>query len=251
MILMNTLQTTSDLFDIDENDYAPYAQSYNNSPAPTTYPQSFGSLAPTYNSITLNDPFHGPTLSTIEESAQQHFHELSLRSRSYSESLQLPASSESSPSHYAHSRSLHLRTVPEPRIITAPDSCSVCGRTSALAILEPCLHPLCSACLTSALNIVGEKDMECAVCKRGVKDFKLGAVTGESNKESEVMRNEGESKERLLPSAFEGTGKWNGSGFVTSTPVRHGTPKCAENVVLRIDNVPWVSPSLFLLCILD
>ncbi|KAJ7599274.1 hypothetical protein C8J56DRAFT_186239 [Mycena floridula] len=57
----------------------------------------------------------------------------------------------------------------------APTSCSVCSRAnpSRLAILSPCNHPLCSGCLTSALNIVGEKDMECAVCKRGVDDFKL------------------------------------------------------------------------------
>jgi len=56
-----------------------------------------------------------------------------------------------------------------------PTDCSVCLaiRPSTLAILQPCGHPLCSACLTSALNIVGEKDMECAVCKQGVSDFKL------------------------------------------------------------------------------
>jgi hypothetical protein len=53
--------------------------------------------------------------------------------------------------------------------------CSVClcQNASSLAILKPCGHPLCSACLTSALNIVGEKDMECAVCKQDVQDFKL------------------------------------------------------------------------------
>ena len=56
-----------------------------------------------------------------------------------------------------------------------PSDCSVClaSRPSSLAILQPCKHPLCSACLTSALNIVGEKDMQCAVCKQSVADFKL------------------------------------------------------------------------------
>lgn len=60
---------------------------------------------------------------------------------------------------------------PEP----APTDCSVCllSNPASLAILQPCKHPLCSTCLTSALNIVGEKDMECAVCKRKVADFKL------------------------------------------------------------------------------
>ena len=61
--------------------------------------------------------------------------------------------------------------------------CLVClaPRPSTLAILQPCLHPLCSTCLTSALNIVGEKDMECAVCKRAVADFKLVVGSGKAS----------------------------------------------------------------------
>lgn len=60
-----------------------------------------------------------------------------------------------------------------------PSDCSVClaVRPSTLAVLQPCGHPLCSACLTSALNIVGEKDMECAVCNQGVLDFRLVTET--------------------------------------------------------------------------
>ncbi|KAF9003258.1 hypothetical protein BDQ17DRAFT_1355829 [Cyathus striatus] len=63
----------------------------------------------------------------------------------------------------------------------SPDDCSVClaPSPSTLAVLKPCEHPLCSGCLTSALNIVGEKDMECAVCKTPVADFKL--VVGKKN----------------------------------------------------------------------
>ncbi|KAG6844811.1 hypothetical protein H0H87_003477 [Tephrocybe sp. NHM501043] len=59
--------------------------------------------------------------------------------------------------------------------VSQPSGCSVCLALSprTLAILAPCSHPLCSACLTSALNIVGEKDMECAVCRGKVADFKL------------------------------------------------------------------------------
>ncbi|KDR76446.1 hypothetical protein GALMADRAFT_445568 [Galerina marginata CBS 339.88] len=66
----------------------------------------------------------------------------------------------------------------------APTDCSVClaSQPTSLAILHPCKHSLCSACLTSALNIVGEKDMECAVCKQAVADFKLVVGSSRGNK---------------------------------------------------------------------
>jgi hypothetical protein len=51
----------------------------------------------------------------------------------------------------------------------------------SLAILQPCGHPLCSTRLTSALNIVGEKDMGCAVCKQGVADFRLVMTSQRGN----------------------------------------------------------------------
>ncbi len=78
--------------------------------------------------------------------------------------------------------------VPEPP--SNPVSCSVCSRHNPprLAILVPCNHPLCSACLTSALNIVGEKDMECAVCKNSVEDFKLISGSGPAEKKSKADR---------------------------------------------------------------
>ena len=67
--------------------------------------------------------------------------------------------------------------------IDSRSECFVCltPHPSTLAILQPCLHPLCSTCLTSALNIVGEKDMECAVCKRAVADFKLVIGSGKGS----------------------------------------------------------------------
>ena len=70
----------------------------------------------------------------------------------------------------------------------SPSDCSVClaSHPSSLAILQPCKHPLCSACLTSALNIVGEKDMQCAVCKQSVADFKL--VIGSSKGDMDASR---------------------------------------------------------------
>ncbi|KAH8993638.1 hypothetical protein EDB86DRAFT_3064839 [Lactarius hatsudake] len=116
--------------------------------------------------------------------------------------------------------------------------CSVCGTLGpSLAELEPCSHLLCSACLTSALNIVGEKDMECAVCKTGVANFHL--------------RNTGSKGSSMLtPSAsraLEGSNKDDLNDFhffdlqASSTPnqsERHHV-RDGELPVLRIDNVPW------------
>ncbi|KAF8804517.1 hypothetical protein BYT27DRAFT_7225225 [Phlegmacium glaucopus] len=90
-----------------------------------------------------------------------------------------------------------------------PSDCSVClaPRPSTLAILQPCKHPLCSGCLTSALNIVGEKDMQCAVCKQSVADFKLvigstkGDIGGASRADAEQTR-----IEAIKPSHNEKTG---------------------------------------------
>jgi hypothetical protein len=90
----------------------------------------------------------------------------------------------------------------------SPSDCSVClaSRPSSLAILQPCKHPLCSACLTSALNIVGEKDMRCAVCKQSVADFKL--VIGSSKAEIGASRSNSDKEEDATtkPSSNEKTG---------------------------------------------
>ncbi len=162
---------------------------------------------------------------------------------------------------------------PPPRKAPAtPCTCSVCGLAKgSLAILKPCAHPLCSACLTSALNIVGEKDMECAMCHMKVDDFSLckasldtGASMSSESKLQQIIEECSEIEEfdsgiGLLPSAFGGR---NGDdlglfddddGFMdrvqgASTPVReHHAPgrnnaRPSERVVLRIDNVPWVCP---------
>ncbi|KAF4581686.1 hypothetical protein EYR40_002698 [Pleurotus pulmonarius] len=73
-------------------------------------------------------------------------------------------------------RSAGASVMDRPRSISSLSSASL-----SLAILSPCTHPLCSACLTSALNIVGEKDMECAVCKKAVSSFKLVNIATESS----------------------------------------------------------------------
>lgn len=63
---------------------------------------------------------------------------------------------------------------------TKCSSCAIPGTSIAsLALLNPCHHALCSACLTSALNIVGEVEMRCVVCKGVVAGF--GLVRADTN----------------------------------------------------------------------
>jgi len=80
-----------------------------------------------------------------------------------------------------------LASIPE----NPPTDCSVClvSYPSTLAVLQPCRHPLCRSCLTSALNIVGEKDMECAVCKQSVADFNLINVASKTSAELKTKSN--------------------------------------------------------------
>ncbi|KAH9983130.1 hypothetical protein BJV74DRAFT_887018 [Russula compacta] len=124
--------------------------------------------------------------------------------------------------------------------------CSVCGNLGpSLAELEPCAHLLCSACLTSALNIVGEKDMECAVCKTGVANFHLRNTASKGSSVQSV----GAPRGCLTPVALDG---FNQENLVndfhffdlqgSSTPNRsdhYHFLREGELPVLRIDNVPW------------
>lgn len=129
-----------------------------------------------------------------------------------------------------------------------PSQCSVCDASvSRIAILEPCLHPLCSACLTSALNIVGEKDMKCATCNMSVQDFKLQtveAINTDAIPATSTPPLGRKDRSPLLPSLFE-TGPADPFAFFEqpqgiSTPAARGS-RPGENIVLRVDNVPWVS----------
>ncbi|KIJ63146.1 hypothetical protein HYDPIDRAFT_113724 [Hydnomerulius pinastri MD-312] len=218
-------QISTELFDIDEDAFEPY-------------PQSFSSTAQT---IVLQDPFNGSGLSTIAETVPQHFHS------PYSEMFNKVAAT--------------------PPLV----ACSVCGRSGGrLAILEPCKHPLCSACLTSALNIVGEKDMECSVCKTCVNDFELQVVgsddeassstTSQHTRRSPTFSDSAASplQQRavrndytLLPSAFDPRplpslmatmSLYDNQTRALSPPTLPPLPsemQRGENIVLRIDNVPW------------
>jgi hypothetical protein len=146
---------------------------------------------------------------------------------------------------YPHGANISGYRAPEP---FAPElCCSVCGNLGpSLAELEPCTHLLCSACLTSALNIVGEKDMECAVCKTGVANFHLRNTAPKGSS----LPSAGAPRGGLMPGAFDGSNKEN---FVndfhffdlqgSSTPnrsERNHPLREGELPVLRIDNVPWV-----------
>jgi Zinc finger, C3HC4 type (RING finger) len=162
---------------------------------------------------------------------------------------------------------------PKVELTEPPTDCSVClaSYPPSLAVLQPCRHPLCSGCLTSALNIVGEKDMECAVCKTAVADFKLVTIKKPAGKASSAgVGSEKhnaptplqdspmigvESKE--LEGAFEFGFDDFASGIRASTPKMEQQAQGGRNalevstsssrsnkstgkVILRIDNVPWV-----------
>jgi hypothetical protein len=229
--------------------------------------------------LALADPFDGASI-------EQHFHaqfakQAQAHAHAHAQPMYAPPGLPSRPlynqiHHQQHQQMRKSSNPPAPRMpspkpeflaATAPPNpkqCSVCARRSvSLAVLSPCAHPLCSACLTSALNIVGEKDMQCAVCRRAVTDFKLVVVSPASSEESSSVSgssNEGErpalgardvNQEGMKgKSFFEPMWSSPGSSVVEglAPPVRASTPKKgtqvktdgSEIVVLRIDNVPWV-----------
>ncbi|CAL1709165.1 unnamed protein product [Somion occarium] len=198
------LQNT-ELCDIDEDEFAPYPQTFPNV-ASQTLPLAF------HDSFDYSNP---------------------------SESLSFY---DTIPEQYEEIKPV---TIPE-----APLACSVCGLANgALALLEPCSHPLCSACLTSALNIVGEKDMECAVCNAKVDDFKLqnfnGIPSSTSNKRKPIVQSNDAYNQSFafLDNGFE---DFIDRAQGASTPVAgmrsasgRKASKPEERAVLRIDNVPW------------
>lgn len=244
------------LFDISEDFISAPVLDADTSFAP--YPNTFGAQGQQGEiGLGLNDPFefqpyaypYGQKLGIIEETAQGQLFE-----DAYPDS-ESPYSLPAAISMPKFSPPPFSLTEQEPtKKVTIPNGCSVCGRPStsgSQAVLIPCSHLLCSACLTSALNIVGEKDMECSVCKQGVENFKLVAAPPASavstgDQERNTM-GDGESsgkKEDTLQSDFD----FFENARASSSPPPTKTKKSAslignngDNVVLRIDNVPWVS----------
>ena len=127
--------------------------------------------------------------------------------------------------------------------------CSVCSASSSatpLSALKPCEHRICSSCLTGALNIIGEKDMTCAVCEQPVQDFKLLAPLKLSDTEGS-QEGAKETMVKLLPSAFSAISPQNSDKASTASPASNCSRRLVEQKqvdselsVLRIDNVPWV-----------
>ncbi|KAF9486156.1 hypothetical protein BDN70DRAFT_237181 [Pholiota conissans] len=209
--------------------------------------------------------------------------------------FQPPVSVHPKPSADRSSSSMMKSPIQPIAPVLNPTDCSVClaSHPESLAILQPCLHPLCSTCLTSALNIVGEKDMECAVCKQNVADFRLirrsakdtkantaAAAQALSNSTSTNGSEKGGagdmSDKSFLGHSFSSSGSSNAFDHDASNEstgdlesafefgldlgeLRASTPKLerqhssrwsgdysslrdlprVDNVVLRIDNVPW------------
>lgn len=214
-------QISAELFDIDEN-------------APEPYPQSFSTAS---QSLILQDPFDACLLSTIPESLPQDF---------------CPAYPD-----------MQINATTKPTF----SSCLVCGRPGGrLVVIEPCKHPHCNACFTSALNIVGEKDMECAVCKTSVLNFAfhtvscretdaLSSINLQSNQTTAFLDNatsplqqrssRGDysfspsvSNPKPLPSLMSAMSFYSSSHDISPIGFSPLTQK-VENIVLRIDNVPW------------
>lgn len=281
-----------DLFDIDENDVEhdyDYEDQYG--PAPTRnhehslpsqnsvhpqYQQEYTAynlfnavlpqppMMPVFGQPTFADPFMGNT--SLPSRMESNFNRYPNHTQQYSYTQ-----SNSEPHAVERIQSNPFAPAPaSPEPESPPVACSVCSRQNPprLAILVPCKHPLCSACLTSALNIVGEKDMECAVCRQSVEDFKLVSGSPPKAKKSASSRSvlddgrTAKGKSFLDPlfsspgstgggleSAFEFE---RGESIFSHSEVRASTPPPRshrringrapqENTVLRIDNVPWVS----------
>ncbi|TFY76946.1 hypothetical protein EWM64_g7067 [Hericium alpestre] len=226
MDLDDALATPTNLFDIDEDEYAPYP--------------SFSPTQPRTLPLALNDPFDDPqgpigfSLSATAESLHISQGQGSPQSSPFASSrTSMFGTSQFQSSPFGPAIPASQDILAEEPAPASPSVCSVCGLApSSLAVLDPCSHVLCSACLTSALNIVGEKDMECAVCKAGVSNFMLRSTS---------------SSQGSSPSGPRG-----GFGTIGGEAGRAGTPtgaarrqaavssgRAGETPVLRIDNVPW------------
>ncbi|EIM82144.1 uncharacterized protein STEHIDRAFT_85596 [Stereum hirsutum FP-91666 SS1] len=176
------------------------------------YPMAFSPSHPSTSPFALHDPYEAPRLPSIAESLQQAARSIRTSGRDDS-----PPRSKST-------------------------SCSVCGLSSpSLAILEPCSHVLCSGCLTSALNIVGEKDMACAVCDTGVANFHLKNVGGGLTEKSHRRASSGSIAKDLdgLTNQFSVFDIEGPCLSAQSGGNKQHSNRPGEYPVLRVDNVPW------------
>jgi hypothetical protein len=89
---------------------------------------------------------------------------------------------------------------------------------------------------------VGDKDLECAVCRAAVANFHLKSSSVNSSPAPTLRAKflNADTKTALLPSAFDVNPfyvpQFSERMQRTSTPITYES----QPVVLRIDNVPWV-----------
>ncbi|KZV76674.1 hypothetical protein PENSPDRAFT_680023 [Peniophora sp. CONT] len=186
---------TSDLFDIDENDHG-HQQ----------YPHAFSASHARNRTVDGFDEY--------EIAPPKFYH-------------QRQASFDSMDEYQEPQPQLQQQQLQPPAAQVDPAACPVCGnRASTLVALAPCAHVLCSACFTSALNIVGEKNMECAVCRCAVDNFQMKSAPVSTAAPSQPRPQQQPTYARPSPAPRTNSGK-------------------AGSTVLRIDNVPWdVTPPM-------
>lgn len=131
----------------------------------------------------------------------------------------------------------------QPQVVA---SCASCGGSERLSLLQPCQHQICASCVTGSLNVVGEKDMICMYCLSPIQSFKIARPIGRIHSETPaqpVYHSISRQQENAfhdspipfgpLPHAPSRLGSLEASPVIPST--------VHANMVLRIDNVPWVS----------
>ncbi|VDC07370.1 unnamed protein product [Peniophora sp. CBMAI 1063] len=187
----------SDLFDIDENDHAQHQQ----------YPLSFSASHARNRTVDGFEEF---------ELAPPKFYHQRQASFDSMDEYQEPQPQQQQ----------------QPPAQVDPAACPVCGnRASTLVALAPCAHVLCSACFTSALNIVGEKNMECAVCRCAVDNFQMKPAPASTA--AAPVQQRPSPQQQQQPSYTRQTSRSSLSNDKNNS------------TVLRIDNVPWdVTPPM-------
>ncbi|KAH7105196.1 hypothetical protein BKA62DRAFT_691982 [Auriculariales sp. MPI-PUGE-AT-0066] len=147
-------------------------------------------------------------------------------------------------------------SVSHPALLSATSvptiACSVCDTSASptsrgeLTMLEPCKHLVCRACMTHALNIVGDKAFVCMSCEAPIANFSL--ISGNSSERSPFNTTAATADHVMaLPPQSHGTGL---ASFILASNRNASLNAAAPNTsaepsVLRIDNCPWdVTPPM-------
>lgn len=107
--------------------------------------------------------------------------------------------------------------------------CVACdSATDDLVILSPCGHFICSRCLTSSLNIVGEKQFACMRCRVPVKDFSFVSASDLGLYWSTLSAKQSKSSNIST------------TKHMTQSDTSKPSPSDELLSVIRLDDVPWV-----------